>query len=132
MPTSSTKPSPSRSGGASSWPSSTTSAPAEHLTEIMESAYTDSDPAAAFYAGRARQHYMLARYYVKLPGRQHHGDADRVQGRDRNRCPQNREAVDRTQNPRRVELADMVSSGLAQYAELFEAVYEAIVERNRL
>ncbi|MGD1888008.1 MAG: hypothetical protein ACFB01_12980 [Cohaesibacteraceae bacterium] len=34
-----------------------------NLTDIMESAYADSDPEAAYYAGRVQQHLMLARFY---------------------------------------------------------------------
>lgn len=33
------------------------------LSDIMESAFQDSDPEAAYYAGRVQQHLMLARFY---------------------------------------------------------------------
>ena len=36
----------------------------KNLTEIMTTAYQDGDPEAAFYAGRAQEQLMLARFYL--------------------------------------------------------------------
>ncbi|NSX54716.1 methyl-accepting chemotaxis protein [Parasulfitobacter algicola] len=37
----------------------------QNLTQVMESAYTDGDPVAAYYGGVVQQHLLLGRFYVE-------------------------------------------------------------------
>lgn len=103
----------------------------KNLTEIMESAYTDSDPAAAYYAGRTQQHYMLARFYAKnfLVDNELE-DAERTLKEIKLASKEANILIKELQNPRRRQLLQEVIKGLSEYQNAFSQVVTIIGERN--
>lgn len=105
----------------------------KNLTEIMESAYKDNDPSAAFYAGRMQQHYMLARFYAKsfLVDNQN-ADAKRTIEELTLASKEGEVLRKELQNPRRKELLTAAMEGLVEYGKAFTKVVEIINIRNQL
>ncbi|MEM1285528.1 MAG: methyl-accepting chemotaxis protein [Pseudomonadota bacterium] len=104
-----------------------------NLTDIMESAYADSDPEAAYYAGRVQQHLMLARFY---------GADFLLTNADgsRNRTFQEIEAalveedqlLRSLQNPGRRALAMQAKENIETYRETFAEIVDIIQTRNAI
>lgn len=103
------------------------------ITEIMETAYRDSDPTAAFYSGRVQQHLLLARYYgqefllvnsEKAKGR----FVEEVDAAKR----EMETLLSELQNPARQKLASETMAGLIEMQQLFDQVSETISARNSI
>ncbi len=103
------------------------------LTKIMQSAYSDNDAAAAFYAGVAQERLLLARLYVLkflLENKES----------DFNRAEEEFQAFDASvarmdselQNPARRQLVAAIMEEAAQYRDAFMRVHQVIVERNAI
>ncbi len=103
----------------------------EKLTLIMETAARDGDPQAAYRAGIAQQHLMLARFYVqKFLVDNAQADFERVMLELGNMRSTGRAMLSELQNPTRRALATEVMEGAEAYGETFTKVHAVIVERN--
>jgi len=102
------------------------------LSEIMETAYRDSAPSAAYYAGVVQKHLLLGRLYV------FHYLVDNDQA-SYQRVAQEFKLADNAfevmlnnlQNPSRRQLAQQAKQAMAAYQEGFNQVVEAIQARNQ-
>ncbi len=103
----------------------------ERIGEVMDTAYADGDPDAAYYAGDLQEELLRARIYVQrflLSNREadHAGAVEELAA--------TRTALDaldaQVQNPRRRRLVAEFREGLEVYETAFENVHEIIVERN--
>ena len=103
------------------------------LSEIMSTAYNDNDPAAAYYAARAQESLMLARYYGEKYLLANSPD-------DRNRTREEiAETLDRVhiargeiQNPGRRALLGQFNDHFSQFMAHFDEVVSLIETRNSL
>ena len=103
----------------------------KNLTEIMSTAYDDGDQTAAFYAGRAQERLMLARYY---------GSAFLLRNDDQSRQRTLKELAatkdeivalqSELQNPTRAKLAEEAFALVQSYTADFESVAGIIERRN--
>ncbi|MEM7212474.1 MAG: methyl-accepting chemotaxis protein, partial [Pseudomonadota bacterium] len=105
----------------------------KNFSEIMQSAYDDSDPTAAFYAGRAQEQLMLGRFYAERFLLTNSDDAfNRAnQHLDAARAEHETLAAE-LQNPKRRELAAKAKNGLATYQDTFKKVAQVIAARNQI
>jgi methyl-accepting chemotaxis protein len=103
----------------------------QNLTDVMESAYRDQDPDAAFYTGRAQQSLMLGRFYV-----QEFLLSNREEARERanQEIAATREQLGdvlrELQNPRRRALIQEAQAGLDAYEASFARIADIIQSRN--
>jgi len=101
------------------------------VTSIMESAYRDSDPVAAYYAGRVQEKFLLARYYAKAFLLENKNtDAERA---FKELDLAEAEAVTllaELQNPERRQLALDLKKGFEVYGTQFGEIVNAIQQRN--
>lgn len=101
------------------------------ISEIMDTAYADGDPVAAYYAGISQQHLMLLRLYAqKFLLRNDPADVERAIAEADSAAAQMDTLLNELQNPRRRELAMAVKTGLASYADFFTQSAEIIATRN--
>ncbi|MEM8878702.1 MAG: methyl-accepting chemotaxis protein [Pseudomonadota bacterium] len=103
------------------------------FSEIMRTAYRDNDPHAAYYAGLAQKHLMLARYYAKdfLLSNQ---DAARERTIEEIGAARSQTQVllRELQNPTRRQIANGIMEKLDLYESLFQQVAQIITERNAI
>lgn len=103
------------------------------LSEIMDTAYKDGDPTAAFYAGRAVQELMLGRFYAERfllinTEEAYTRAVGHLEAADR----ELRVMMQELQNPKRRELGTGAIAGVEAYAAALSAVLEIIEERNTI
>ncbi len=105
----------------------------KNLTEIMESAFRDGDPSAAFYAGKLQQDFMLARYFAKsFLVDNVTANSERVFKELAQAQKEGRDLLAELQNPRRRALANQINKGLKDYQALFTDVSNVILKRNEI
>ncbi len=103
----------------------------KHLTQIMESAYRDGDPKAAYYAGLVQQHLMLGRYYARdFLLRNSTEDAERVLSELAGAGKEVDTLLAELQNPDRRQMAQDAREGITEYTVNFKSVSEIILSRN--
>lgn len=103
----------------------------KQLTEIMNSAYADSDPTAAYYGGRTQQELLLARVYAERFLLNNSEEALAEVYRHLDKAVAEMEILTpELQNPRRKELAGQINAGLAAYRQTLDEVSRVIGERN--
>ena len=103
------------------------------LTEIMETAYRDGDPTAAFYAGRAQEKLLLGRLYVqRFLIQNDEGSVDRALNEFEEMQAGITALLRELQNPQRRELANSFLAAAPTYVSGFETVVRIIQERNGL
>ncbi|MEM6682154.1 MAG: methyl-accepting chemotaxis protein [Pseudomonadota bacterium] len=105
----------------------------KQLTEIMESAYQDGDPVAAYYAGKVQESLMLGRFYSErflLDNKQ--ADLDTAKQRFATALDVSKTLLSELQNPRRYALAEATVEDLTLYLETLDQVAKVIFERNTL
>jgi len=104
------------------------------ITAIMESAYRDKDPDAAFYAGRVQESLLLARLFVaKYLTTNDQKDADRAHKELDEALTERAKVLDENiQNPiRRGLLADFYKAKEV-YSTALDEINNIIVERNKV
>lgn len=103
------------------------------LSEIMQSAYEDKDPIAAYYAGRAQEQLLLGRFYAE---RYLLNNSPEAFTRSEEHLKAARTEIDlllgELQNPRRRELAVQAQQGIKTYYSTFAVVHDVITDRNEL
>ena len=103
----------------------------KQLTDVMESAYRDSDVTAAYYAGVAQKSLMLGRFYTERylltnaedalgQARQYLGEA----------VKDSRTLLGELQNPKRRQLATAAIKDIQTYAASLEELSKVISSRN--
>jgi len=103
------------------------------LTEIMETAYRDGDPVAAFYAGRAQEKLLLGRLYVqRFLIQNDEGSIDRALAEFQEMQDGIRDLLGELQNPTRRELAESFLASAPTYVSAFQSVADVIRGRNSL
>lgn len=103
------------------------------ITEIMETAYRDGDPVAAYYAGRVQERFMLARYHGRgflVTNASNSAERTRAELADARR--ETAALLTELENPQRRALAASIASTISSYSEIFEQVVTAIETRNAL
>jgi methyl-accepting chemotaxis protein len=102
-----------------------------NFTQIIQSAYDNENIAVAFYAARAQQELLLARYYVQdfllTNTRESATEARRYIQSARTEM---NGLTDRVQTIENTELLEQAQAWLVQYDEAFESVVLVINERN--
>lgn len=103
-------------------------------TDIIESAYKDGDPDAAFYASRVQEHLLLGRLFVtKYLVTNAVKDAERAIDELENKMLTALTRLDeQIQNPERRKLLAIVSESLREYLQGFKSVKSIIENRNDL
>lgn len=103
------------------------------LTEIMQSANTDGDITAAYYAGRALRNLLLARLYVmKFLQDNQQSAIDRVHAEFKGFMGEY-ETLDReVENFDRRNLLAEIKKLKSEYSEAFDVVAELILKRNEI
>ena len=103
-------------------------------TDIIESAYRDGDPDAAFYASRVQEHLLLGRLFVtKYLVTNTASDAERATGELSNKMRAALTELDaQIQNPSRRILLAKISENHQQYVQAFSSVRGIIEKRNNL
>ena len=105
----------------------------KQLTEIMQSAYRDNDIKAAFFAGVAQEHLLLARLYVlKFLLENKESDFERAAAEFQDFDAAAAEMDAELQNPARRQLVEAVIEGAALYREAFDRVHLLIAKRNAI
>ncbi len=101
------------------------------LSNIMDSAYEDDDPVAAYFGGVVQKHLMLARYYAKnfLLSNQESDAARTFEELDLAMSKMD-EFLRELQNFGRRKMANEVKENLKLYKEDFKAVEDVIYARN--
>ncbi len=103
------------------------------MTDIIESAYNDSDIEAAYYGGVVQQHLMLARYYgEKFLLANQVDDRDRTYEEIETARSNMRTLLASLQNPRRRQLAAQFEDQMDTFAAHFDEVVELIESRNAI
>ncbi len=103
------------------------------LSEIMETAYRDGDPDAAFYAGLVQQHLMLARFYgadFQLSNAE--SSRERTLQEIDAAFAEEEHLIGSLQNPQRRRLAVSARENIELYLETFNQVSEIISQRNAI
>lgn len=103
----------------------------QNLTDVMESAYRDQDPDAAFYTGRAQQSLLLARLYVQdylLSNKQE--AKERAEHEMELTRDQMADVLSELQNPRRRQLIQQAQTNWDLYTQSFAQIVEIIEARN--
>lgn len=103
-------------------------------TDVIESAYKDGDPDAAFYASRVQEHLLLGRLFVsKYLVTNKASDAERAfEELDHKMRTTLSELDEQVQNPKRRALLAKISESQEQYLQAFTAVKKIIEKRNDL
>ena len=104
------------------------------MSEIMDSAYQDKEPDAAFYAGDVQESLLLARLYVaKYLTTNHQGDADRAH-KELDESLQERYKIlnQNIQNPHRRELLEKFVQAKEIYSDALDKINKIITERNEV
>ena len=103
-------------------------------TDIIESAYRDGDPDAAFYASRVQEHLLLGRLFVtKYLVTNATSDAERAIDELSNKMRVALTELDsQIQNPSRRVLLAKISENHQQYVKAFSSVRSIIEKRNNL
>ncbi|MEM9735876.1 MAG: hypothetical protein AAF908_04660, partial [Pseudomonadota bacterium] len=105
----------------------------ELLTEIMASAYEDGDNQAAFYAGRAQQEVMLARFYMArfIDKRvvESYNEAMAHAARATEEVSTLRAALE---DPSRRELSEQLMTRITEFRAASGQLQERIIEQERL
>ncbi len=105
----------------------------KELTEIMESASKDDDVTAAFNAGVAMKHLLLARLYVvKFLQTNKQSAVDRVHAEFEKMGKYTATLDKELQNPKRRSLLKSVLANQKVYSEAFGDVVEVIFARNTI
>ena len=106
----------------------------QSATNIIESAYQDGDPDAAFYASRVQEHLLLGRLFVnKYLVTNANVDAERALDELDNKMRKTLADLDsQIQNPQRRALLASISDNLEQYIQAFNDVKGIILSRNDL
>lgn len=103
----------------------------KYLTDIMETAYQDSDPLSAYYAGIAQQELMLGRFYME---RFLLNNTDEAFDRARSHLAASRTRMqvllDTLENPNRLALASKVIGNINAYVKAGQDVNAVIKARN--
>ncbi|MBO6674742.1 MAG: methyl-accepting chemotaxis protein [Rhizobiales bacterium] len=103
------------------------------LTDVMESAYRDQDPDAAFFTGRAQQSLMLGRFYVQEYLLSNDEEAKQRAGQELAATrDQLQEVLLELQNPRRRALIQEAQAGLDAYEQSFARISSIIQARNAI
>lgn len=103
------------------------------LTEIMQSAYKDKDPTAAFHAGRAQEQLLLGRFYAERFLLNNSQDALAKSTAHLDAAASEIDVLlGELQNPRRRELATQAQNGIKTYHTTFAEVAEIIAQRNTI
>ncbi|MFK7839507.1 MAG: methyl-accepting chemotaxis protein [Bdellovibrionales bacterium] len=101
------------------------------LSKVMESAYTDGDPVAAYYAGLVQQHLMLGRYYARdFLLKNKNEDSKRTLKELNLAIEQTNTLLRELENPTRRKLAQETIAGIESYKENFQRVSKTILSRN--
>ena len=101
------------------------------LTEVIESAYADGDPEASYYGARAQERLMLGRFYAeRFLVNNTQAAADRANAELSEAQQYLTTLLPLLQNPRRRELTQAASAGLAEYQSAFAETVRAITARN--
>ena len=105
----------------------------QSLTDVMESAFRDQDPDAAFYTGRAQQSLMLGRFYVQEYLLSNDEEArQRAEQELLATREQLQDVLRELQNPRRRTLIQEAQAGLDLYEESFARISGIIEARNTI
>lgn len=101
------------------------------ISQVMDTAFRDSDPVAAYYAGKTQQHLMLGRYYAQsyLLGNQV-PDAERSLQELDKALKQTDILLAELQNPARRSLANATKKDLQTYKDAFSDIFNTIEKRN--
>ncbi|MEO0382356.1 MAG: HAMP domain-containing protein, partial [Pseudomonadota bacterium] len=105
----------------------------QNLTDVMDSAYRDQDPDAAYYTGLAQQSLLLGRFYVQefllsnLPEARERAEQELTATRD-----QMGDVLRELQNPRRRALIQEAQTNLDLYEASFVRISEIIRARNAI
>ena len=103
----------------------------KHITEIMDTAFRDSDTEAAYYAGRVQEHLLLARLNVQ---KFLIVNDDESAGRATEEFVKTKEhlqtLLSKLENTNRRALADQTLEQLTTYEAAFADVSKVIQERN--
>jgi len=105
----------------------------KQLTEIMETAFRDKDPVAAYYAGKVQESVMLARFYTErflLENKQ--ADLETARARIKTALEFSVTLLSELQNPRRYALAQATVEDLKLYDQTLVEVADVIFQRNAL
>ncbi len=103
------------------------------LEQIMDSAYADGDPVAAYHAGKAMTDLMLVRFYVQrflLTNEQ--SAADRVSSELGTFDERVQTLLSELQNPERRRLTNVVINNMQSYRDAFAQTVTTILERNAI
>lgn len=103
-------------------------------TEIIESAYQDGDPDAAYYASRVQEDLLLGRLYVtKYLVTNTGSDADRAfKELEARMIPALTKLDEQIENPSRRALLATIVNSHSDYLQAFRAVKAVIEQRNNL
>ena len=105
----------------------------KNLTEIMTSAYEDGDPEASFYAGRAQEQLMLARFYMaRYLVTKDVANFDNAMARSDEASGQMTTMRAALQNPRRRELSDELLQQFESFRSDAALLRERVVEQLTL
>ncbi len=103
------------------------------LSQIMETAYRDGDPAASYKAGLTMTHLMLARLYVNRFLIDNKPDTEKRALEEMALFQKSADGMLRElQNPTRRQLASQVSELAGNYLTAFQGVTKVIYARNEI
>ena len=104
------------------------------MTALIESAYTDGDRDAAYYAGLVQESLLLARLYVaKYLTTNVQEDADRAHQELNEQTTRRAEELDRQlENPARRRLLEQFLAAHKSYAKALDDINHIITERNKV
>ena len=103
------------------------------LSDVMETAYKDGDPAAAFYAAQVQQHLMLGRLYAqKFLLRGAPADKDRALTEIGVALTDAETLLSELQDPGRRALTREVQDGLTAYRDAFSKVATLYYQRQAI
>jgi methyl-accepting chemotaxis protein len=103
----------------------------KQLTSIMETAFRDGDPVAAFYAGKVQESLMLGRFYSErflLDNKQ--SDLDVARSHFSKAQETSQTLLTELQNPQRYKLAQATIADLKAYESSLVQVADVIFQRN--
>ncbi len=104
------------------------------MTALIESAYKDGDPDAAYYGGRVQESLLLARLYVaRYLTTNAQEDADRAQTELNENTAKRVEELDaQVENPARRRLLSEFRTAQQNYAKALTDINRIITERNKV
>ncbi|MEO0412785.1 MAG: methyl-accepting chemotaxis protein [Pseudomonadota bacterium] len=105
----------------------------KQLSQIMQTAFEDGDPVAAYYAARAQESLMLARFYgERFLLDNTRADLDEASGHIAQGLEVAATLLTELQNPRRYALAQATIEDLKRYDEGLSKVSKVIFARNEI